>query len=213
MTITITTSSTPTFSSALAVPARSEKTHEFQSVGIMQQLLENSEYLRNRVPGAATSLFIWLPIQQHSSAAVDWTTTCADYPYLLAGAGSMASGDSVRCYWHLQPLLPSSGKLVSHGAFLKGASGHSYPIQYPPVLTTLQLNPGTFPQTLVTDWATTDDGTGASYESVHLLSHTITTPIPIVPGYDIWMALRNERGTNSEINLTVLAAYIEVAPL
>jgi hypothetical protein len=178
----------------------------------LEDLANRTKYLRERVPGLATSYIIPISPFHFVSGVADWATNAAGFPYLSAGPGSMGTADAQRVYWHLSPHLPAQGNIVGHMVLLQGASGHSWPVQYPPVLTTIRANLATIPATSTEEWDTTDTAESVAYEAAHTLFYTFGDPISISRNYDYWLALQNESGSNSMSGLKVGYAAIWVSP-
>lgn len=201
-----------TYHPNIDIPSDSDRRNMTKIGGCLQGLKDITEYLKERVPGLSSSYIIPISPFHFISGVADWGTGVNGFPYLSGGPGSMGTADGQRVYWHLSPHLPAQGNIVGHMVLLQGASGHSWPVQYPPVLTTIRASLATIPVTSSEEWDTTDTAASAAYEAAHTLFYTFGDPIVISRNYDYWLALQNESGSNSLSGLKVGYAAIWVAP-
>jgi hypothetical protein len=205
-------SGTATHRESVEIPSDSDKRNWTIVGGSLQNLKDETEYLRGRIPGAGSLHRRYVDVVSGYSVATGsvWNkgTGSGDVAYWTQ---SQLSNN--RLVFEITPLLPHVCMIIGFGAVINPPNSHAGLPATMPTIDLLRRSildaPGT-PWSLIVS-STDSSADVATYEAIHLTGPASTsTSVNLNIGYRWALSVVGEGGANSLVGLEVYTAYVSV---
>jgi hypothetical protein len=205
------TGSSANYPGQVRIPDDGDPRNATTFAAAIEDLADRTAYLANRSPGAGGSKFE-VPLER-GRAEAGWNKTDT---YALT-FWTQTNPTLYVLRFPISDILPEKCRIIWFSALMKGAASHAgWPANRPLVRIARYWRSGAYNDAgEVVSAAQPFDTTTqplSTYQNLHLLSKTLTTPHTPTAGYLYFMEIIGENGSNYLDGLLVQALNFEVAP-